>query len=65
MSASLEQRESDLAETQEFNSPRLVGDWIIENDLTEWRKQKRKYEEEDWREDEWSEFNRLQENAVN
>lgn len=64
MSYDLETREDDRAVTQEFNSPHPVGDATTEDDLMEWKKQKHKYEEEDWREDEWSEFNARQNNIV-
>ena len=45
MSYDLEQHESDRADTQEFDSPRPVGDVVTEDDLTLWKQQKQKQEE--------------------
>jgi hypothetical protein len=60
MSYDLEMQEAVRADMQEFNSPRPVGDVVTEDDLTLWKQQKQKYKEADWRDDEWSEFNTLQ-----
>jgi len=46
MSYSLEQRESDRGEMQEFNSPRPHGEIVTEEDLILWKQQKQKQEEE-------------------